>query len=127
MPAFITDYNTPGEWVEIGAEWVAVVTFYADAAATVPFDWTDYTDGQFQIRQEQNTTSALYLDIVDSGGSVVFGGATGTVTYTIPDTVSATQTWETGFYQVEATNPSGDIERIQQGEIATNARIYAES
>lgn len=123
MPALHKDLDKAGLWIEQGALYSLVVTFYADETRTTLFDFTDWTAEEMFIRAAQKPDAALLMDVVDAGGTVTLGGAAGTLTIEIDDDVTDVQDWENGFYHIEASNPDGNRIRLMEGKIVNSRRI----
>jgi len=78
---------------------------YTDDDDTV-IDLTGYT-GRMKVRLEQNTTSTLYLTFSTDDGTMVLGGALGTVQLIQDATVMSTVDFDTAYYDL-FLYPNGD-------------------
>lgn len=122
MAAFLYDFVSREDQIEIGARWEVEITYYTDDAFATPMSFAGWTNCHAQIRGAKSPTATLLLDFSTAGCEASLSGAV--LTLAIDDNVTDTITWNDGFMQVEADDPSGDTFRLLDGKIKTNARVY---
>jgi hypothetical protein len=92
-----------------------------DGDGTLITNWAGYSV-LAQVRERPDSATVLYT-WTSSGGSpnVSFDGAT--IVLEIAHAVSSAWTWRSGRYDVELTNPSGDVDRIAEGSITVSREV----
>lgn len=81
---------------------------------------TGYT-ARMQIRPEIESTEVL-VELTTANGRIALGGAAGTVTLTIPATVTATIDKE-GVYDLELVTPSSEVHRALKGKVRLEPEV----
>lgn len=86
-------------------------------ASSAPVDLTGYT-ATLQICPFPGGP-ILY----DASSNIVLGGTAGTITLTIPASVTAGFTWWAGVYSLLLTDPYGNVTTLLQGTVTVNPGI----
>ncbi len=105
--------------IEQGTTFSPVLT-YADVN-NVAIDLTGYT-AKMQIKKTRADLTALET-LTTADGSIVLGGAAGTITLLLTDTQTAAIVWLTGVYDLELTSGSGIVTRLIQGVITVSEEV----
>lgn len=88
-----------------------------------PFVWKDENgvainltgySARLKIRASHDASAVL----LDASAYVTLGGAAGTITVNIPDTIIAAQTWTQGVYVLEVESGPGATTQLLRGEIS---------
>jgi hypothetical protein len=87
-------------------------------AAPVPVDLTGYT-AAMQMRPFALSTDVLY----DASSDITLGGVAGTISLTIPASVTETFTWWQGVYDLLLTDSSGVATRLLMGGVAISPAV----
>jgi hypothetical protein len=98
--------------IEQGATFSKTLTLRgSDNALT---DLTGYTTGEMDLRSDEESSSEVLTLTVDNG-RIAFGGSAGTVTLTIPSSVTASMSASDGVYDLVIGNSAGNKYRILEG------------
>ena len=104
--------------VEQGATFLKVIT-WKDSSA-VPINLTGFT-ARMQIRERVSSAAAV-LDI-STDDYIVLGGAAGTITITVPATVTAALNFTRGVYDLEVESPGNVVTRLLQGGVELSKEV----
>lgn len=86
-----------------------------------PIDLTGYT-AKMQVRQRYSSEDAA-LTMSTEAGTIVLGGAAGTINITGPAVDTATITIKQGVYDVELTSAGGIVTRLIEGCVAVSPEV----
>ena len=101
-----------------GATWDTQMTW---KVGTTPVDLTGYT-ARMQARSTVDSTTTIF-SWTSGGGQLVLGGAAGTITLAIADSVSATYPAGTYVYDLELESGGGETTRLLQGTFTIVAEV----
>jgi hypothetical protein len=87
-------------------------------SAPSPVNLTGYT-ANMQFRVYQLAPMVLF----DASPYIVLGGTAGTITLTIPASLTAGFTWWTGFYDLILTDPNGSVTRLLEGSVTVSPGV----
>jgi hypothetical protein len=90
----------------------------AVGTTAMPVDLTGYT-AALQIRAYALAPTILY----DASSNLVLGGIAGTITLTIPASVTATFGWWQGVYDLLLISSSGVVTRLLAGTVTVSAQV----
>jgi hypothetical protein len=90
----------------------------AVGATPLPVNLTGYT-ANLQIRQFPLSPTIL----IDLTPYLVLGGVAGTITLTIPASITAGFTWWQAFYDLILTDPSGNVTRLLEGTVTVSPGV----
>lgn len=93
-----------------GATWNNVLTWKVNGAAV---NLTGYS-ARMQARETVDATTTVF-SWSSAGGELVLGGAAGTITFAIADSVTATYPDGTFVYDLELESGGGETTRLLQG------------
>lgn len=99
--------------IEQGATFTQVLTWKDSAGA--PIDVTGCS-GRMQVRPAVESPTVL-AELTTANAGVTFGGATGTVTLTIPAAQTAGFSWRSGVYDLEITMADLTVRRLLYGNV----------
>ena len=85
-------------------------------ATPQPVDLTGYT-ATMQFRPYNNDTAPLYYD---ASSNITLGGIAGTISLTIPASVTGTFTWPSALYDLLLTDSSGNVYPLLTGIVGFN-------
>lgn len=102
--------------IEQGATYDPVMT-YKDSAGN-PINLTGYT-----FRGHVRKTVASTTVVLDLATYVTLGGAAGTITFNIPDTITAALTPGDYVYDMELESGSGVTRRILEGALRVTPEV----
>lgn len=77
---------------------------------------------RMQVRQSFTSEDAL-LSLTTTDGTIVLGGAAGTITLTLDATDTAAITWRRGKYDLELISGDGTVTRLLEGVITVSKEI----
>jgi hypothetical protein len=111
--------------IEQGATFTRVFTWQTGTPGCppknlVPVDLTNFA-ALLQIRSTISSTEVLY-EASTALGNIVLGGVTGTITLTIPATVTADFNWTRGIYNLNLDS-GGVVTRLIQGAVAVSPEV----
>ena len=101
-----------------GATWNTQLTVAVDGVA---MNLTGYT-ARMQARTSVDATSTVF-SWTSTGGELVLGGAAGTITLNIPDTVTTTYTPGAYVYDLEIESGGGETPRLLQGTFTITPEV----
>jgi len=90
----------------------------AVGAAQTPVDLTGYT-ATLQIKNYPLSATILY----DASPNITLGGQAGTISLSIPETVTEGFTWWQGVYDLLMTSPGGIATRLLQGNVSVSPGV----
>ena len=93
-----------------GATWDNVLTWKISGN---PVNLTGYT-ARMQARSTVDSTTTIF-SWTSGAGQLILGGAAGTITMAIPDSVTATYPAGTYVYDLELESGGGDTTRLLEG------------
>ena len=82
---------------------------------------TGYT-ADMQFRVSPYATSILY-EASTANGAIVLGGATGTITITIPAVTTTGFTFRQAVYDLKMTSPGGVVTRLLAGSVTVSPEV----
>lgn len=107
--------------IEQGARLYRVLTV-TDSGGS-PRNLTGYT-ARAQVREEFTSSSAELEMTTEDPFYITLGGAAGTVTIDVPDTVTDDLTAPfTGVWDLELVDGSGNVERLVQGAVSIRPEV----
>lgn len=106
-----------------GATFVAEVTFVDPDASSMPVDLTGCAARMQARAAVADADPPLYSTDSGVGGHLVLGGTAGTVTLTIPATVTAAWTFTRAVFDLEVELPSGVVHRLVKGELFIDPEV----
>ena len=104
---------------EQGATLERIITYRDSAGALV--NLTSYT-ARMQIRVAVETATFI-LELTTANGGITLGGALGTSSILISDTVMSSIPAATYVYDLEIVSPSGKVTRLVEGKFAVKAEV----
>jgi hypothetical protein len=105
--------------VEVGATFRLNVT-WKDGNGD-PIDLTGY-EARMQFRKKFSSTTTI-MSFTSGAGTIVLGGADGTVAVKGIATLTETITDKFGVYDLELIAPNGDVDRILKGEVEFDPEV----
>jgi len=103
--------------IEQGTTFNPVLTYTDNSTPAVPIDLSGYT-ARMQIRLKQ--TDATFIvggELTTENSGITLGGAAGTVTLLITDTVTTAFTFASAVYDLELIDGSGIVSRLLTGTV----------
>ena len=90
----------------------------------VPIDLTGWS-ARMQIRQKHTSPDPALISLSSVAGSIILGGALGTISARITSDMSAALTIKTGVYDLELIPPSGedDAFRLIEGAVTVSKEV----
>ena len=88
-------------------------------ATPQPVDLTGYT-ATMQFRPYNNDTAPLYYD---ASSNITLGGIAGTISLTIPASVTGTFTWPSALYDLLLTDSSGNVYPLLTGIVTVTPAV----
>lgn len=85
-----------------------------------PVDLTGYTAAS-QIRESYDAVSPIVS--LTTGSGIVLGGVTGTIDLVITAAVTTAITIDKGVWDLELTNPSGEVIRLLSGKVTFKPEV----
>ncbi|MDA8319686.1 MAG: hypothetical protein M0030_07750 [Actinomycetota bacterium] len=110
----------PGSWdftVVQGATFDQTLTWKYNGS---PVDLTGWS-AHMQIRSVPG--GLLYSDLTVTGGQITLGGTLGTIRLVLDAAVTAAFTWDSGYYDLMLTSPSGAVTCLLSGRFVLQAAI----
>lgn len=101
-----------------GSTWDTVLTWKIGGT---PVNLTGYS-ARMQARSTVDATSTIF-SWTDTGGQLVLGGALGTVTFAVADTVTATYPAGTYVYDLELESGGGATTRLLSGTFTITPEV----
>lgn len=93
-----------------GSTWNTVLTWKISGT---PVNLTGYT-ARMQARSTVDATTTIF-SWTSAGGQLVLGGAAGTITFNVADSVTSTYPDGTYVYDLEVESGGGETTRLLQG------------
>lgn len=87
----------------------------------VPVDLSGYT-ARMQVRQSV-TSDTVLQELLSTDGTIVLGGAAGTITLTLSATAMAAITWKRGKYDLELVASNGFVTRLLEGVVTVSKEV----
>lgn len=109
--------------IEAGADFVKQV-IWETGTPPVPVDLTGCTAVMDLRTEVESPTRLLRLSTAD--GSIVLGGTTGAVKFTIPFAATSALTWDVAVYDMFVTFPSGESKKFIKGRATVDPRVTRE-
>lgn len=82
-----------------------------------PVDLTGYT-ARMQIRESLDSATALHSMTTDPSGGIVLGATNGSITLSIPATVTAGFDFDTAVYDLELVSSTGVVTEVVSGIVS---------
>lgn len=114
MPAGTHDFE-----IEQGASF-RLQFAWKDSAGTA-VNLTGYT-ARMQVRASTSAPDVL-LELTTVNGYITLGGIAGTVTLTLPATVTAGLDWRRGKYDLELVATDALVTRFMQGQVSVSREV----
>jgi hypothetical protein len=103
-----------------GTDWSATLTWQSGGSNVNLTGWSAH----MQIRPgNAGSTSIIYADLSSGNGSIVLGGAAGTIVITMGNTTTSALVFQTAQYDLKLTNASGLVTRLLQGTITLSPEV----
>jgi hypothetical protein len=106
-------------YMEQGATFSLVIT-WKDSSNT-PINLTSYT-ARMQVRRTKQSTTVI-VEASTTDGRIVLGGALGTITVTIPATVTDDLDFGCGVYDLEVESSGGQVTRLIEGGVSFSKEV----
>ena len=110
----MSDFTIP-QGTDGGRRWLV-----NDGATGLPIDFTGW-HVKAQVRRNSAAADVDHEWSTTAGNATA--GADGYVTLTWSSTDSTTWTWTYGVYDIELTDPSGSVSRLDSGHVSVNAEV----
>lgn len=84
-------------------------------------DLTSYT-GKMQIKSSTSASTSI-LELSTTGSYMSITGGTGTVTLSVPNTVTSSLSFDTAVYDLIITSPTGIVTRLLEGSVNLSTQV----
>lgn len=75
-----------------------------------------------QLRESKDSAQVL-IELSSAQGSIILGGALGTVELVFSPDTTISATWRSAVYDVEITLSNGDIRRLVEGTVSLSPEV----
>lgn len=106
-------------YMEQGATFALSIT-WKDSSGT-PINLTSYT-ARMQVRRTKQSPTII-VEASTTDGRIVLGGALGTITVTIPATVTDDLDFGCGVYDLEVESSGGQVTRLIEGGVSLSKEV----
>lgn len=106
--------------IEQGSNFELVITWKDEDGELI--DLTGYT-ARMQVRREFSDSSAM-LSLTTENGRITLGGVLGTITISVPASVTSTLSWQgKALYDLELVSSGGQVTRLLKGKVTLELEV----